>query len=172
MENSLKAKLQTSIWGRHSQGFLIPLFIETFVHVSLEHRLFFAAFVRRNQFMYFEPARAKLDSSEILTLITDFQGTIFEASKSVFETFNLPTWTFSSGEVQISEIFEYGHEDEEKMATEGVKLPIDITAVSKRLNPELDKTKTWAMQEEEEDSLYKLSSNGIHFFAFVFLKRS
>ena len=58
------------------------------------------------------------------------------------------------------------------MATEGVKLPIDITTISKRLNPELDKTKTWAMQDEEEDSLCKLSSDGMHFFAFVFLKRS
>ena len=167
MENSLKAKLRTSIWGKHKKGFLIPLFIETVVHVSLEYRLFFAAFVRKNPRLYFEPFKSSIDATEVLTLITDFQGTIYEASRSVFETFSLPMSTFNSGEVQIDELFSISYDEEEQLTTLGKKIDIDIAAISMRLNPGGEgKTNL-----EEDETIHLFSSMGNRVTMYVFLIR-
>ena len=104
--------------------------------------------------------------------MTDIKGTIHEASRSVFEAFNLPVSTFNSGEVQIDDLFAFSYEHEETMATEGMRLPLDIQAIAQRLNPENDKSATRGKFDEEEESLCLLTSGAMQMTAVVHLKRS
>ena len=171
VENAMKAKLRTSIWGKYKQGFLFPLFIETVVHVSLEHRLFFAAFVRKNPRLYFEPFKGLVDASELHTLITDYRGSIYEGSHSIFDIFRLPASALSSGEVQIDELFDFTYDDEERMSKEGMKFEFDIDAVSQRLNPEGDKLDVKNKMEEEEGPMCMFTSQGTRVAMMLFLIR-
>ena len=65
----------------------MPLTTEIITHISVDYRLFFAVFMRKNPILLFPPMQQIFDALDMLVLLTDENGIVLDASLSVFEAF-------------------------------------------------------------------------------------
>ena len=103
------------VYGRHKQGFLVPLLTEVVIHIASDYRLFFAVFMRKNPVLLFPPMHQLFDALDVMVLLSNEEGTVLDASLSVFETFGIPLTTFFNREITVDSFFDIGIEDEDEL---------------------------------------------------------